>query len=312
MERSFSHLLRTSRLASFDRKIPQIYATTKKAKAIGDWGMKRNLPTVFKSHFLYIRELDTAEHQTPFDSAAADYLFLQRWKENFPRSRPPTAQPVTVKKDLASLTDEQYKKLLQQAKNRRQEWREALAKNEVRSDDYLEFMNVTKQSKNSSIDSVYSLPSVDSPFSAGRSGPSPDSRTKVGPTYGFFEPSTPTIVQGRTLGRTKSSQLVGVSGVIANLPYTSGPHFQNVSKALQPYYVQSAELEADGYPNVVLSYTPPMGGNWLSPGVISRGDMYAYSTNRSRQTPTGGVAGRKAISRVQGILDAHDKSPTRP
>src|SRR5689334_10503820 len=60
MERSFSHLLRTSRLATFDKNINQIYTTSGKAKAIGDWGLKRNLPTVLRTHYLTIEQLDTA------------------------------------------------------------------------------------------------------------------------------------------------------------------------------------------------------------------------------------------------------------
>ncbi|KAF9355668.1 hypothetical protein BGX26_006258 [Mortierella sp. AD094] len=322
MERSFSHLLRTSRLATFDKNIAQIYTTTGKSKAIGDWGLKRNLPTVLRTHFLNIEELDTAEHQTPFKSASSDYLFLQRWKENFPSSRPPQPQPVTVKKDLSTMTDAEFQKLLQTAREKRQAWKEALAKNEVPSDEHLNFMNImSRHSKVGSIDTSTSQATVgfgSSSATTATSAPLAGSstRVKVGPTYGFFEPSTPTIVQGRTLGRSRNNQLIGVCGAIATLPNYSSSHLQVSSKSLQQYYVHRAELEADGRPNIVLGYSAPGPGNWLT----SRGDQY-YGTSRLSMNPTSSSSAakgpqesdtkHKVVSRVQDLLEARDKASTR-
>ncbi|KAF9956102.1 hypothetical protein BGZ72_003039 [Mortierella alpina] len=321
MERSFSHLLRTSRLATFDRNIAQIYTTSGKAKAIGDWGLKRNLPTVLRTHYLNIEQLDTAEHQTPFQSAASDYLFLQRWKENFPRSRPPQPQPVAVKKDLSTMTDAEFKKLLAQAREKRQEWKEALAKNDVRADDHLNFLNIaTRNTGRGSIDTATSQASFAAHTSNSNTSSAPltsgsSSRVKVGPTYGFFEPSTATIVQGRSVGRSKSSQFIGVCGVVASLPSYSAAHLYNTSKSLQPYYVYKAEIEADGRPNVVLGLTPIQPGNWLAGG--RPGGMHSYGANRltpqgaASKSTDGAVPARKVVSRVQGLLESRDKSPTR-
>ncbi|KAF8976226.1 hypothetical protein BGZ46_008449 [Entomortierella lignicola] len=317
MERSFSHLLRTSRLATFDKNIPQIYTTSGKSKAIGDWGLKRNLPTVLRTHYLNIEQLDTAEHQTPFKSASGDYLFLQRWKENFPTSRPPQPQPVNIKKDLSSLTNAEFKKLLQAAREKRQAWKEAVANNEFRSDDYLDFMKVTsRQSKIGSIDTATSQASLgfgsSSPIIPASSTPS-TTRVKVGPTYGFFEPSTPIVVQGRNLGRTRNIQFIGVSGVVASLQNMGTTYHQTSSKSLQPYYVHKAELEADGRPNVVLGYTPPGPENWLN----SRGDQFSSSRLALKPTPSAtkgpleGNVKERVVSRVQNLLEAHDKVPTR-
>ncbi|KAF9112799.1 hypothetical protein BGX27_002800 [Mortierella sp. AM989] len=317
MERSFSHLLRTSRLATFDKNIAQIYTTSGKSKAIGDWGLKRNLPTVLRTHYLNIEQLDTAEHQTPFKSATSDYLFLQRWKENFPSSRPPQPQPVTVKKDLSTLTDAEFQKLLQAAREKRQTWKEAVAKNEIRPDDYLNFMNImSRYSKSSSVDTSTSQVSVGFRSSAPTtlaSSAGSSTRVKVGPTYGFFEPSNPTIVQGRSLGHGRNQQFIGVCGVVATLQNHGPSHLQTSTKSLQPYYVHRAELNADGRPTVVLGYTPPGPANWLS-----RGDQYSYgpsrlSTNATSDTSTikgEGLNGRKVISRVQDLLQARDKSLT--
>ncbi|KAI1312612.1 hypothetical protein EDD11_002921 [Mortierella claussenii] len=320
MERSFSHLLRTSRLATFDKTIPQIYTTSGRAKAIGDWGLKRNLPTVVRTHVLNIEQLDTAEHQTPFQSASSDYLFLQRWKENFPRSRPPQPQPVTVKKDLSNMTDKEFKKLLEAAKEKRQAWKEALSKNEARPDDHLDFMNVTSTvPKVTGIDTNTSQASVGAsgfptapPFTAPKAS---TTRIKVGPTYGFYEPSNPTIVQGRSLGRGRSSQLVGVCGVVASLPTYSSPNLLNISKSLQPFYVYKSELDAEGRPTVVLGHTPPPVGHWLTGSGSSRFRRLpqgaASATNPDNKTSTQANDGRKVVTRVQTLLELHDKSPTR-
>ncbi|KAF9916540.1 hypothetical protein BX616_003512 [Lobosporangium transversale] len=330
MERSFSHLLRTSRLATFDKTIPQIYTTSGKAKAIGDWGLKRNLPTVLRTHYLTIEQLDTAEHQTPFKSGSSDYLFLQRWKENFPRSRPPQPQPIAVRKDLSTLTDAEFKKLLETAREKRQAWKEAVAKNEYRTDEHLSFLNiVSRQPKSSSIDTSTSQASVgtgNSSTTVNNTSPAPfigsNVRTKVGPTYGFYEPSTPVVVQGRGIGRTKNSQLIGVCGVVATFPIYSTPHLQNATKSLQPYYVYKAELDADGHPNVVLGHVAPGPGNWLTGSIGSRSDHYNY--NAASRLPQGansntgaaakgaeGDTGRRVVSRVQHLLETRDKSATR-
>ncbi|KAF9929023.1 hypothetical protein FBU30_001932 [Linnemannia zychae] len=331
MERSFSHLLRTSRLATFDKTIPQIYTSSGKAKAIGDWGLKRNLPTVLRTHFLNIEQLDTAEHQTPFESASSDYLFLQRWKENFPRSRPPRLQPITVMKDLSTMTDAEFKKLLETAREKRQEWKSAVSKGEARSDDYLRFLNVkSRHSKSGIIDNETAQANIGyssrAPVNSISStlGPANSSRVKVGPTYGFYEPSTPTIVQGRPLGRSRQLQVIGVSGVVATLPSYTHISAQNPSKALQLYYVHKAEIEADGRPNVILGLTPPSSASWSTTPMSGR-EMYSHDRNQSQTTnatsasseassadsTNEGAGHRKVITRVQSLLETRDQSNNR-
>ncbi|KAG0046992.1 hypothetical protein BGZ83_007874 [Gryganskiella cystojenkinii] len=316
MERSFSHLLRTSRLATYDRSIGQIYTTTSKAKKIGDWGLKRNLPTVVRTHLLKIDQLDTAEHQTPFESASGDYLFLQRWKENFPRSRPPQPQPVTVKKDLSAMSEEQFQRLLRQAKDKRQAWKEALAKNEVKAEDHLQFMNIrTRTAKGTFYDTTTPSSTSSAPTHSTMAGFNP--KTKVGPTYGYYEPSTPTIVQGRSLGVRRQNPLIGVCGVVASLPSYSSPQHQVNSKSLQSYYVSTAEFDDDGRPNVVLSLTPPPpGGSWLSTGrdhnnksILPQGASSADKNSTDSAATT--VTRQRVISRVHDLLDQRDQSSTR-
>lgn len=94
MDKSFANLLRHSRLASFDRSLEQVYTSPKRFRKTGDWGLKRNLPTVIRTRFVEIKRLDTAEHQTPWESGDSKVLFLKRWKENFPNSSKPKSGTV--------------------------------------------------------------------------------------------------------------------------------------------------------------------------------------------------------------------------
>ncbi|KAG0261292.1 hypothetical protein DFQ27_003079 [Actinomortierella ambigua] len=328
MERSFAHLLRTSRLATYDRSIPQIYTTNAKAKTVGDWGLKRNLPTVLRTRYLTIEQLDTAEHQTPFDSAAGDYLFLQRWKENFPRSRPPAKQPVQIQRDLATLSEKEFKALLQEAKARRQEWKEALAKNQVRPEDHLSFLNTTTKNHHSrpylsaTSDSVAGLMQSTAAAMANVGTVTPTSTIKVGPTYAYFEPKDPTVVQGRPVGRERQDHLVAVSGVIAKLPASRQAHGQKLPPYLQSFYVHKADIDVDGRPNVELSTVPPETDDWsLTTASSSRyyrsrlpastSSKYSIDAASPASEQQHGGNGEKFQERVRNILESTHK-PVNP
>ncbi|KAG0235451.1 hypothetical protein BGW42_005237 [Actinomortierella wolfii] len=320
MERSFAHLLRTSRLATYDRSIPQIYTTTTKAKKIGDWGLKRNLPTVLRTQYLTIEQLDTAEHQTPFESAAGDYLFLQRWKENFPRSRPPAKQPVHVQRDLATLSDKEFKALLKEAKARRQEWKEALAKNQVRPEDHLSFLNTTAKSHHhrpylsASSDSVAAaaglMPSTASAM-ANLGTVTPTGTIKVGPTYSYYEPKEPVVVQGRPVGRERQEHLVAVSGVIAKLPASRQAHGQKLPPHLQSFYVHKAEIDVDGRPNVELSTVPPESDDWALMASSSSRYYRSRLPEGASAAQTSEANSGKFQERVRNILESSHK-PVNP
>src|SRR4051794_36291986 len=100
MDKPFARLLRNSRLATFDPAIPQIYRTTGTHHKLGDWGLKRNLPTVIRSHVIKVHELDTAEHQTPFSLALHDVIIIRSWLENFLHSLPPLPKPSVQPKNI--------------------------------------------------------------------------------------------------------------------------------------------------------------------------------------------------------------------
>ena len=109
MSTSFASVLRNSRLASYDRSINQVYVKPKYSKS---WGLKRDLPSVVRTKFVTIGALDTAEHQTPWESGESKVLFIKRWKENFPGSKKPTPRAEELTYNIANMTPAEFQRFL--------------------------------------------------------------------------------------------------------------------------------------------------------------------------------------------------------
>jgi hypothetical protein len=85
-ETSGAGITRASDTATLPYPTHQAIATTKSSLARGDWGLKRPLPS--RSHLvqvsdpvLRVKQLDTIEHVTDFDSAADHVRTRQKWEE---------------------------------------------------------------------------------------------------------------------------------------------------------------------------------------------------------------------------------------
>ncbi|KAH8552035.1 hypothetical protein BGW37DRAFT_490420 [Umbelopsis sp. PMI_123] len=233
MEKSFAKLLRTSKLASFDSAIPQVYSTKNCWKKKGDWGLKRSLPTVIRTKLITVGALDTAEHQTPWDSANSSVNFVRVWKENFPNSTAPKPQPEVVLKDLGSMTEDQFKLLLKKSGKRSEEYLQLVKDEKLSKNQLLEFLGVTV------------------------SPTAQRSNTVVGPTYSDHQVEYGYPVEGRVVNMEAGLRyVVGVSGITASLPVknTGRPP---IDKEVRTFYVNHASIEPDGRPNVTLSSVKP-------------------------------------------------------
>ncbi|KAK9768823.1 hypothetical protein K7432_000255 [Basidiobolus ranarum] len=228
---SFARQFRTSKLASYDSKINQVYTTFGSFRDIGDWGLKRNLPVTLRTKYIDVQALDTLEHQTPLVSAQGDILTLKRFKENFPTSKPPETLPMNVPINVTRLSERQWAGFLRKAAGRKQEWREAVESKKYREDEFLRFMNAVS-SRSSGSQPVY-------------------------PSYHLNNTSV-VKVEGRILNRITGGYAVGVAGIVAFLPSRLAPQsIGSNPRDLKTFYVVKAEYDGQGKPDVVLSVTQP-------------------------------------------------------
>ncbi|ORX89262.1 hypothetical protein K493DRAFT_234175 [Basidiobolus meristosporus CBS 931.73] len=228
---SFARLFRTSKLASYDPKINQVYTTFGGFRDIGDWGLKRNLPVTLRTKFIDVQALDTLEHQTPITSAQGSILTLKRFKENFPTSKSPEALPMNIPTNVTKLSEQEWKKFIKKAANRKQEWRDAVEAKKLREDEHLSFMNAVS------------------------------SRTTGSqPAYPSYHLNNPSVVkvQGRILNRITGGYAVGIAGIVAFLPSRFAAQSLGANlRDLKTFYVVKAEIDSEGKPDVVLSVTQP-------------------------------------------------------
>ncbi|KAI9496733.1 hypothetical protein BDB00DRAFT_750298, partial [Zychaea mexicana] len=225
MDKTFASALRNSRLASFDRKLPQVYATSRNCKRGGEWGLKRNLPSVIRTPHITVSDLDTAEHQTPWQSGSSQVLFVRRWKENFPVSKRPMPRSEQKEYNIGSMTPAEFKQFIKHASKRAPEFQQKLKSKELVQDQVYEFLGATFSNK-----------------------------TMVGPTYSDYqqvEMGYP--VQGRILGSVEGGYAVGIGGVVAFLPKRMALNVRRTGdRSVRTFYVQHASFDKDGRPRVTL------------------------------------------------------------
>ncbi|RUS20257.1 hypothetical protein BC937DRAFT_95593 [Endogone sp. FLAS-F59071] len=217
MEKSFAKILRSSRLSSFDPSIPQVYVLKQSSARTGDWGFKRNLPTVIRTNLITVQALDTAEHQTPWRSAQESTLFVKCWKENFPASNRPAPQPEKLPRNIAAMRSCEWKHFLSEATTRKAEWHNA--KNLSESMPLLTFLEATDSTDSNT------LPPI------------------VGPIYSSVPEPETWRVKGRVLNHDRAGFAVGIAGVVAFLPrnYTFG--YRTPDRKLRDLYVRRAEID---------------------------------------------------------------------
>ncbi|RKP10875.1 hypothetical protein THASP1DRAFT_8484, partial [Thamnocephalis sphaerospora] len=230
---SFARLLRTSRLATYDPRIPQVYTTFGRHRHVGDWGLKRNLPTTVRTNVITVQALDTAEHQTPFDSAQGQIWQLERWKEAFPESRPPRARDVNPPVNVQRLKASEWRRFVRKAETRKNEWRTAVRSGQAQPDEHLRFLNATYQP-------------------ATETGERTVSSIAVGPWYDWHQPEK-RAVRGRALNRVTNGYAVGVGGIVALLPLHKALTMGALTPVVNTFYIDQMNIDENGRPEVQLS-----------------------------------------------------------
>lgn len=232
MSNSFASLLRSSRLATFDRTIAQVYTTPLKNKKTGDWGLKRNLPTVIRTRYATIEQLDTAEHQTPWQPGDSKVLFVKRWKENFPDSKRPVARLDRETHNIVEMTPAEFKRFLNVCSISEPKFQQLLKEKKIVPDQIFEYLNVTFKTS--------------------------PAEKPVGPTYSDFTTDEAYSVEGRILNSARHGHAVGIAGVVAFLPKRHSAGLRHLGdRRVRTFYVESARIGQDGKPHVDLTMTPP-------------------------------------------------------
>jgi len=231
MNKSFGDLLRHSRLASYDRTLEQVYTSPLKYRKTGDWGLKRNLPTVIRTKHLMVHQLDTAEHQTPWESGEGKILFIKRWKENFPNSHKPAPRSEDISYNIIDMTPAEFQRFLKRASYQSKEFQDLMEKKEITADEVFDYLKCTFADTPSHQNSV------------------------VGPTYSDYEIGWDYPVQGRILNTARSGHhVVGIAGIVAVLMKRNAIGLRNMGeRKVRTFYVNHAELDDQGKPRVEVS-----------------------------------------------------------
>ncbi|KAJ2786383.1 hypothetical protein GGI15_001555 [Coemansia interrupta] len=257
MESKFARLFRTSKLASYDREIKQVYATYANKTNKGEWGLKRRMPPRIPTRLATISSLDTKEQITDFENGNPQYMLTNTWKENFPESHSPghrkssgffpdinaARQPSSPgegkrsrvpQRNLGLMTRAEWKAFLAEARSRRSEWKDALEEGHFAPEETLAFMNATN---------IHD---------------SQDDGVVRSPTYHDYVPaSEELIVQGRVLNHANAGYAVAVQGIIAYLPPQSKSMETGFGyRDIKTFYVHSAKFDSQGRPDVLLGMKP--------------------------------------------------------
>lgn len=306
MEKSFANLLRNSRLASYDRTLEQVYKSPKRYRKIGDWGLKRNLPTVIRTKNVIIGALDTAEHQTPWESGDSKILFIRRWKENFPNSRKPTPRPEEIQHNVASMTPAEFQRFLRESEKKAKAFKKDLADKELVPEQVFDYLNVSFAETTENNGGV------------------------VGPTYSDVEFGWDYPVLGRILNNSKNSHSVGIGGVVASLPRRNALGLRNsFDRTVRTVYIRKAELDEQGKPRVEVtvhskgamasipllnnfeSFDSTFGHNndGYNKSRMTADEMINFKNNRRNQGPekedniTPNPEHTELMARIAGLLD---------
>lgn len=251
MDKTFASALRNSRLASFDRNLAQVYATSKSCKRGGEWGLKRNLPSVIRTPHITVSDLDTNEHQTPWQSGSSQVLFVRRWKENFPNSKRPTPRNEQNEYNISSMTPAQFKQFIKQASKKAPEFHQKLKSKDLVQDQVFEFLGATFTNNNNNQEVSLS--------SSSQGG------NIVGPTYSdHHQTEMGYPVQGRILGPVEGGYAVGIGGVVAFLPKRMALNIRRTGdRSVRTFFVQHAGIDKDGRPRVTLRLHQPISATSL-------------------------------------------------
>ncbi len=199
----------------------QVITAPKANRAVGDWGLKRDLP-VRKTAMISLTDLDTVEHQTPFKSANEPYLQRARFQElwmdlrvgHSTTNRLAMAAPLTDPHavSLATMGGAKFARLVEQVRGRRQEFLDYLREKSI------DLESISMQELEAQTEDFLGLKGV--PLRVPQTAPTaglsyaPPTLSNLPDGSGFGERTVPArFLRGRSSGRIVHA--VGVGGFTA-------------------------------------------------------------------------------------------------
>ncbi|KAJ1976886.1 hypothetical protein H4R33_006337 [Dimargaris cristalligena] len=283
MESSFGKLYRTSRLASFDPKIRQVYtAFGAESRAEGAWGLKRDMPPALRTKLVHIQALDSREQQTRFESAQSNVLHMRRWRQLFPtKVKPEVPSPIPTAR-ITSMSTPEWSEFLAYAGSRKRAWQEALKSGEYLPTDLYKFLQATTATRG------------------------PGQHYQTGSSYYQYRPTAAEAeVPGRMLSRDASGFAVGVGGFVAGLikpGMNKSTAFSSRERA--KFYVRKAVLTGGSHPLVELAEQPSDIHAQFNVGQALRGSQ--------RLSFGGQYGGGGSTSRYAGFQNQYQNQPRFP
>ncbi|KAI9301914.1 hypothetical protein BJ944DRAFT_270742 [Cunninghamella echinulata] len=252
MDKSFAGLLRHSKLATYDRRLSQVYTTPKQYKQQGDWGLKRNLPSVIRTPYVTIGQLDSLEHQTPWTSGESQVVFIQRWKENFQHS---FLLPKHYQQQQQQYADQDYYNLATISKH---EFHSFLKK--TLTPEVIESLHNALETKKITREQVYDYLNITfRPEPHRIKGPIYYTSSSMDDNNQEEMKNKDIIVTGRILNAQKGGYAVGIGGVVAFLPKTLSMGLRKPGNRhlVHQFKVKEAYITDQGKPRVIVSFHRP-------------------------------------------------------
>lgn len=254
---TFGQLLRRSRFAAYKPGTGQVFAASSPELAnIGDFGLKYSVPKSMRQSAVQVEEFDTAYGFARMRADKSSVLKYEVAVENF-SAVPQKTDALTetqrnpgfgvMPRHLEHLSDDEFQQVLQEARSKREEYRQELAKHPSKKHDMTfipKWLGLSTDEIEYSEKHPCTLDYI--------SQPNANSIKLEGyPT-----------VKGRVLNQVKNGYAIGIGGFVCYLP-NRAPHFILAAgfnardrTRVHTFYLDQVRFDQDGRPHIVVSLSP--------------------------------------------------------
>jgi hypothetical protein len=129
---------------------------------MGEWGLKKSMPKDLKTPYLVVERQDDEDGRIKYKSGYDRVTLMERWIENFPLQTTPHKLPPSKSLiNLATASQDEWKRIVNEAKSRRGEWKETVDSGRYSVSDWMQFLNVTSDTYTNIHRPTYRIAQVD-------------------------------------------------------------------------------------------------------------------------------------------------------